>query len=123
MNWGLSKSFPILATILILTLLFLQPTSTEAARSKVGEAVVFPPDPPTIKSHLYELRPHVVELEAFPGQGGAIEPLGDKLLLVTPRGRIALIHSDGEVDYLPHRVPMYESAPDEPITWVRLSRR
>ena len=49
---------------------------------------------------------------------GPSSPLGDKLLLVTPRGRIALIQVDGEVSYLPHRVPMYRSAPDAPITWV-----
>ena len=77
----------------------------------------------SINSHLYELQPLVVEMEAFDGTGGAIEPLGDKLLLVTPRGRIALIHGDGEVDYLPHRVPMNESAPDEPNNLARLSRR
>ena len=57
----------------------------------------------------------MVELEAFSDSGGAIEPLGDKLLLVTPRGRIALIDGDGEVDYLPHRVPMNESAAEDPI--------
>ena len=118
MNWGLSKSFPILATILILTLLLLHPTSTEAAPNFISERSFFVPDPPTKKTHLYELQLLIVELERFLDAGGAIEPLGDKLLLVTPRGRIALIQADGEESYLPHRVPMYESAPDEPITWV-----
>ena len=101
-----------------LTLLLLQPTSTEAARNEVGEAVIFASDPPFIRSHLYELQPQVVQLEEFRDSGGAIEPLGDKLLLVTPRGRIALIHADGEVSYLPQRVPMNESAAAEPITWI-----
>ena len=38
----------------------------------------------------------VVELEAFSGSGGAIEPLEDKILLVSPTGRIALIDANGE---------------------------
>ena len=115
MNWA--SSFLILAAILILTLLLLQPTSTEAAPNAGTPTVVFASDPPIIKSQLYELQPLVVELEAFYGTGGAIESLGDQLLLVTPRGRIALIHGDGEVDYLPHRVPMNESAAEHHTIW------
>ena len=80
-----SKSLPVFVAVLFLTLLLLQPTSTEAARNEVGEAVIFASDPPFIRSHLYELQPQVVQLEEFRDSGGAIEPLGDKLLLVTPR--------------------------------------
>ena len=60
----------------------------------------------------------MVELEAFRDHGGGIEPLGDNLLLVTPRGRIALIHADGEVNYFPQRVPMNESDSADPTFWV-----
>lgn len=68
-----------------------------------------------IATHLYEIQIDVVELEAIPTRGGAIEPLGDKLLVATPRGRLALIDSAGGVAYLPHRVPMNESASEGPI--------
>ena len=113
MNWA--SSFPILATILILTLLFLQPTSTEAAPNAGVRAAYFAPDPPIIKSQLYELQPLVVEIEAFYGTGGAIESLGDQLLLVTPKGRIAVIDAGGELNYLPQKVPMNEFAAREEL--------
>ncbi len=119
-RWGRIPFRSVLFCVAVsaLMLLLLQPTSTEAARNEVGEAVIFASDPPFIRSHLYELQPQVVQLEEFRDSGGAIEPLGDKLLLVTPRGRIALIHDDGEVSYLPQRVPMNESAAAEQITWT-----
>ena len=107
----------LVATITV-AFLPLNPTTIEAAPNLFSERSFFVPDPPTKKTHLYELQLLIVDLERFSNGGGAIEPLGDKLLLVTPRGRIALIQADGEVSYLPQRVPMYESAPDEPITWV-----
>ena len=116
--WTLSISSLFSVAALVVTLLFLHPTSAESASSKAEEAAFFASDPPFIRSHLYEIQPLLVELEEFADKGGAIEPLGDKLLLVTPRGRIALIHADGEVSYLPQRVPMFESAPNEPITWI-----
>ena len=90
----------------------------EASSRFAGESRVFDPDPPTKRTHLYELQLLTVELERFRGDGGAIEPLGDDLLLVTPRGRIALIQAEGRVDYLPGRVPMFETAPAEHIGWV-----
>jgi len=71
-----------------------------------------------IATHLYEIQIDVVELEAFPTRGGAIEPLGDKLLVATPRGRLALIDDAGRVAYLPQRVPMNESASEGPILWT-----
>ena len=108
----------LLVATMTVALLPLKPTTIEAAPSLFSERSFFVPDPPTKKTHLYELQLLIVDLERFSNGGGAIEPLGDKLLLVTPRGRIALIQADGEVSYLPQRVPMYRSAPDEPITWV-----
>ncbi|MXX27831.1 MAG: c-type cytochrome [Caldilineaceae bacterium SB0668_bin_21] len=90
----------------------------EASYGFAGEGRVFDPDPPTKRTHLYELQLLTVELERFRGDGGAIEPLGDNLLLVTPRGQIALIQAEGRVDYLPDRVPMSETSPAEEIGWV-----
>ncbi|MDE0198338.1 MAG: PQQ-dependent sugar dehydrogenase [Caldilineaceae bacterium] len=90
----------------------------EASSRFASESRVFDPDPPTKRTHLYELQLLTVELERFRGDGGAIEPLGGNLLLVTPRGRIALIQTEGRVDYLPGRVPMFETAPAERIGWV-----
>lgn len=96
----------------------LYPRSIEAAPSLVLKNEVYVPDPPTKRTHLYELQLLIVRLEEFGDGGGAIEPLGDKVLVVTPRGRIAVIGADGEISYLAHEVPMFTSPPDEPITWV-----
>ncbi len=115
---GLSFLLLVLAATVILSLLHGHPPSIEASSRLAGESRVFDPDPPTKRTHLYELQLFTVELEKFRGDGGAIEPLGDNLLLVTPRGRIALIRADGKVDYLPERVPMFETAPAEEIGWV-----
>ena len=109
---------PILVATVTVALLPLKPTTIEAAPNLFGNRRVFVPDPPTIKTHLYELQLQIVELEKFSDGGGAIAPLAENLLLVTPRGRIALIHADGQVTYLPQTVPMYESAPADPITWI-----
>ena len=114
----LFNSFLICVAILILTFLLFQPTLTEAARNEVGESVFFASYPPFITTHFYELQPLVVELENFTDTGGAIEPLGDNLLLVTPRGRIALIDADGSVGYYPQRVPLNESASADTSTWI-----
>ena len=115
--WTLSISSLFAVAALVVTLLFLHPTSAESASSKAEEAAFFPAEPPIIRSHLYEIQLDVVELEAFPDSGGAIEPLGNDLLLVTPRGRIALIDKKGKVEYLPQRVPMNESASEAPVLW------
>ena len=113
----LSISSLLAVAALVVTLLFLHPTSAESASSKAEEAALFAAEPPIIRSHLYEIQLDVVELEAFPDSGGAIEPLGNDLLLVTPRGRIALIDKKGKVEYLPQRVPMNESASKAPVLW------
>ena len=94
--------------ILILTIFLLQPLSTEAARDQVGGANIFDKDPLTITSHLYSLQAYTIHVEEFADIGGAIEPLGHLVLLVSARGRIALIDGDGEVTYLAESVPMNE---------------
>ncbi len=103
-------AFPVIFTGLVLTLFLLRPEWIQAAISPLESRL--------IATHLYEIQIDVVELEAFPTRGGAIEPLGDKLLLATPRGRLALIDNAGRVAYLPQRVPMNESASEGPILWT-----
>ena len=68
--------------------------------------------PVPIETHLYMLQQHFVRLETSSSTGGAIEPLGDTdtLLVVTARGRIALVHPDDEVVYLREQVPMNQAA-------------
>lgn len=95
--------------------LLLTPGSTSAAPNQ-GEWTVFVPEPSRIRTHLYELQLLAVRLEDFGGSGGAFAPLGDGLLLVTPKGRIAMIQANSEVRYLPETVPM-GTTPEEPITW------
>jgi len=94
------------ALLSALALLLSRPASTEAARSNVGQAVLFATDPPFIVSHLYMIQPLAVELEQFLARGGAIEPFDDSLLVATPRGRLAVVDAHGTVEYLPQTVPM-----------------
>ena len=107
---------PFYATLLILMLLLLLPTTSEEARNDPslgnpgGQAPLANRNLPIIESHLYAFQQQMVALEEFDGRGGAIEPLGDKLLLVTTKGRIALIHADGAVVYLQEKVPMNQAA-------------
>ena len=107
----------LLVTTVTVALILLEPSSSSAAPDFSNARSYFVPDPPTKKTHLYEFQLLIVELEKFADSGGAFVPLGDRLLLVTPRGRIALIQADGKLSYLPHTVPMYKSAPEEPINW------
>lgn len=95
------------ALLFALALLLSRPASTEAARNGVREAALFATDPPFIVSHLYMIQPLAVELEEFLARGGAIEPLDDgRLLVATPRGRLAVVNARGDVEYLPQEVPM-----------------
>ncbi len=58
-----------------------------------------------------------MELESFDGQGGAIESVGDDLLVVTPKGRFALVFRDGSVEYLDGQVLMnYERFLSSPVS-------
>ena len=61
---------------------------------------------PEIQTHLYALERTVVYLGKSDGSGGAIESMGNDLLIATPKGRIALVRPNGDVEYLDGRVPM-----------------
>ncbi len=63
-----------------------------------------------LTTHLYALESESVRLERFAGSGGAIENMGEDLLVVTPKGRFALVFRDGTVEYLNGNVPMNETA-------------
>ena len=64
-----------------------------------------------LTTHLYALESESVRLESFPKtNGGAIESMGDDLLVVTPKGRFALILPDRTVEYLDGNVPMNETS-------------
>ena len=65
-----------------------------------------PEEGPALTTHLYALESEFVRLESFDGLGGAIESMGDDLLVVTPKGRFALVFPDGTVEYLDGSVPM-----------------
>ena len=114
-HWGPLYMFQMLAAVFIAALFVSESTLTEAAPNLVVQVGIVTPDPPTIKTLLYELEVGMVELDAFSDSGGAFEPLGNQLLLVTPRGRIALIDADGEVSYLRLKVPMNETASEDTI--------
>ena len=118
-KWSVSlRPVPVAVVVLVVTFLLLQPEWIHAAVDWVGRAAFTQEVDPLLATHLYEIQSDVVEVEAFSNRGGAIEPLGDNLLLATPRGRIALIDKDGKVEYLPLRVPMNVSASEAPILWI-----
>ena len=59
-----------------------------------------------INTHLHYLDQKSVSFTWDKASGGAIEPLGEDLLVVTPWGRIALVRANGAVAFLEGRVPM-----------------
>ncbi len=69
-----------------------------------------PEEGPALTTHLYALESESVRLERFAGRGGAIEVMGEDLLVVTPKGKFALVFRDGTVEYLNGSVPMNETA-------------
>ena len=71
-----------------------------------------------ISTHLYQIQTLDVWLEEFADKGGAIEPLRDRLLVATPRGRLVVVDADGTIAYLQQRVPMHASPPEQPSTWI-----
>ena len=79
------------------------PTPTTASAPK-GAALT---------THLYALESESVRLEKFTRRGGAIESMGDDLLVVMPNGRFALIFQDGTLEYLDGNVPMNETSLEE----------
>ena len=60
----------------------------------------------TVYTHLHLLKTDSVQLRWDAAKGGAIEPWGNDLLVVTPWGRIALVRSDGSAERMEERVPM-----------------
>lgn len=63
-----------------------------------------------LHTHLYALEKKEVLLQKFAGKGGAIASLSRDLLVVTPRGRIAVIGPDAkESIYIAGNVPMEKS--------------
>lgn len=110
--------FPVVVAMLSLALLALQPEWTRAAANAGGRAAVTQAIPFLIATHLYEIQVDSVQLDSFGSWGGAIEPLGDGLIVATPRGRIAVIDGGGQVAYLPQRVPMNAAASERPILWT-----
>lgn len=113
-----NKPLLTLVAAVMLTLGFLLPRMTEAAPNRANERRFQPPNPKTIDTNLYQIQLLGVALAPFADSGGAIEPVGDSLLVATPRGRIAQVHSDGQVTYLPQKAPMFDSAPEAPINWI-----
>ena len=69
-------------------------------------AVSAPEEGPALSTHLYALESESVRLERFDGRGGAMESMGEDLLVVTPKGRFALVFPDGTAEYLDGNVPM-----------------
>ena len=62
---------------------------------------------PVVRSHLYMFDVLSVPLgELHLPNGGAVEALGNDLLVATPRGSLALIHDGGAVEWLRGQVPM-----------------
>ena len=80
------------------------PPGCEGAALSSGEGA-FTPDG-GLSTLLHYLESQSVAVDWDDATGGAIEPLCDGALVVTPWGRIALARSNGAVDYLDGRVPM-----------------
>ena len=75
---------------------------------------VTPKEGLALTTHLYALESEPVRLESFPkNNGGAIESMGDDLLVVTPNGRFALVFPDGTAEDLDGNVPMNETSLEE----------
>ncbi len=72
-----------------------------------------PEEGPALTTHLYALESESVRLERFTRRGGAIENMGDDLLVVMPKGRFAMVFRDGAVEYLDGNVPMNEASLEE----------
>lgn len=88
-----------------------------AARMSPATAVQQPNPPASsapnsrfIATHLYELEKRQVKLQPYdpdgPAGGGAIEAIGEDLMVATPLGRLAIIRANGDLEYQDARVPM-----------------
>lgn len=116
--WRAGLTPALLGVAFIATLLLLRAELTAQAPSQETETDFFLPVTQEISTHLYQIQTLDVWLERFADKGGAIEPLGNRLLLATPRGRLAVIDADGTFGYLEQRVLMYATPPEQPSTWV-----
>ena len=65
----------------------------------------FTPEP-SLATHLHHLESKRVAIEWDPAGGGAVEPLCNDVLVVSPWGGIALARPDGSVKRIEGRVPM-----------------
>ena len=61
---------------------------------------------PSVRSYLYAFDVQSVPLPVPVATGGAIEPLGNDLLVATPRGALAVVGEDGAVERLRGHIPM-----------------
>ncbi len=95
----------------------VNPPPDENAGLTAGQQEIDPEAPeadkPAIETLLYALETMKVELEVFAGSGGAVESLGDDLLVATPRGRLVLVQPHGEAVYLDGTVPMNQGGLEE----------
>ena len=83
------------------------PVPTPPPATATATPATAPPAPePPLTTHLYALESEHVRLEGFTWSGGAIESLGEDLLVVMPKGRFALVAKDGTVEYPEGSVPM-----------------
>ena len=64
------------------------------------------PVEPLVRSYLYAFDVQAVPLPAPVTSGGAIEPLGNDLLVATPRGALLVVGEDGAVERLRGHIPM-----------------
>ena len=78
-----------------------------------------------VTTHLYHLLSRTMQ---FPGdwggdgRGGAIEPMDDDLLVVSPKGGVALIDPQGRMTVVDGRVPMNLDAARQAMTPLQLER-
>lgn len=116
--WRPGLSSLLLGVALIATLLLLGTELVADSPSQEAENDFFLPVTQEISTHLYQIQTLDVWLEEFADKGGAIEPLGDRVLVATPRGRLVVVNADGTFAYLSRRVPMHASPPEQPSTWI-----
>ena len=80
------------------------PPGCEEAEPPSGEDVFETGDP--LATHLHHLESKSAPLEWDAGRGGAVEPLCNDLLVVTPWGGILLVRANGDVERIEGQVPM-----------------
>ncbi len=84
----------------------LAPSANCPTATPYTVAPPYPEEDPALMTHLYPFEIESVKLGSFDGSGGAIESICEDLLVVTPKGKLALVFQDGTVEYLDGNVPM-----------------